>query len=369
MDQQASKVLYLPGRRGVDWVERYLAEVLVGKDARTQDAYARALWDFTFWLAHQPGSNGQFRPAAMTRNAVKTYFDVKKGEKLPLSKAQREGEAPVLPDAARPLRYAPTSLARMKVALSGFVIWMIQQGELLTNPVKDITLPRMAARPPRVLSTDQRFALKNVVERATGPMLRKNGEVIPGDLRGAAIFALGYYAGLRVSDVSHLLVRNTHVGPKIGWILAGYKRETYRELDLLNEARRSLYEYLVSGLRRGESAYVFTSQRAKKQVPEEDEDGWRLTEDGIHQWFQEARLQASVEEAALIDDITFHDLRHDFGHRLRAQGLVLEEVAYYLGHVNADGTPSIQTTVRYTQVGREQVKARLRQIRNIEGGE
>ncbi len=52
-----------------------------------------------------------------------------------------------------------------------------------------------------------------------------------------------------------------------------------------------------------------------------------------------------------------------------AQGLSLEEVAYYLGHVNADGTPSIQTTVRYTQAGREQVKARMRQIRNIEGGE
>ena len=93
-------------------------------------------------------------------------------------------------------------------------------------------------------------------------------------------FALGYYAGLRISDVSHLLVRNTHVGPKIGWILAGYKRETYRELDLLNEARRPLYEYLASERRGGDSAYVFTSQRAKKAVPQGDEDGWRLTEDG-----------------------------------------------------------------------------------------
>jgi site-specific recombinase XerD len=369
MNQQASTLLYLPGRGGADWVERYLAEVLASKDERTQDAYGRALVDFSTWLARQPGSTGQFRPAAMTRNAVKTYFDAKKGEKVPLSKAERAGEVPTLPDAVRPLRYAPTSLARMKVALSGFVAWLIEQGELLTNPVKDIAIPRMAARPPRVLSPKQRFALKNVVERATCPIVRKNGEVAPADLRGAAIFALGYYAGLRVSDVSHLLVRNTHVGPKIGWILAGHKRETYRELDLLNEARRPLFDYLASGQRRGESAYVFTSQRAKKQVPQGDEDGWRLTEDGIHQWFQEVRLQASVEEAALIDDITFHDLRHDFGHRLRGQDLALEEVAYYLGHVNADGTPSIQTTVRYTQVGREQVKARLRQIRNIEGGE
>ena len=40
--------------------------------------------------------------------------------------------------------------------------------------------------------------------------------------------------------------------------------------------------------------------------PVGDEDGWRLTEDGIHQWFQEVRLSASVKEATLIDDITFH---------------------------------------------------------------
>ncbi len=369
MDQQAPKILYLPGRGSMYWVERYLGEVLVSKDTKTQDAYGRALVDFTTWLARQPGSNGLFRPATMTKNAVKTYFDVKKAEKAPLSKAEREGTIQPLPDAARPLRYAPTSLARMKVALSGFVAWLSEQGELLTNPVKDITIPRMAARPPRVLSTEQRFAVKNVVERATGPWVNKKEEVVPGDLRGAAIFALGYYAGLRVSDVSHLLLRNTHVGPKLGWILAGHKGEAFRELDLLNEARHPLYEYLASGRRCGDSAYVFTSQRAKKVVPQSDEDGWRLTEDGIHQWFQEVRLLATVEEAALIDDITFHDLRHDFGHRLRAQGLSLEEVAYYLGHVNADGTPSIQTTVRYTQAGREQVKARMHQIRNIEGGE
>lgn len=113
---------------------------------------------------------------------------------------------------------------------------------------------------------------------------------------------------------------NTHVSPKLGWILAGHKRETYRELDLANEARRPLYDYLHADQRREESAYVFTSQGAKQRIPEGDEDGWCLTEDGIHRWFQEVRLSATVEEAALIDDITFHDLRHDFGHRLREEG-------------------------------------------------
>lgn len=60
MKQQASPLHYFPDRGGTDWVERYLAEVLAGKDSRTQDAYGRVLVDFSTWLAHQPGSDGQF---------------------------------------------------------------------------------------------------------------------------------------------------------------------------------------------------------------------------------------------------------------------------------------------------------------------
>ena len=60
--------------------------------------------------------------------------------------------------------------------------------------------------------------------------------------------------------------------------------------------------------------------------------------------------------------MTFHDLRHDFAHRARAAGWSLEEVAYYLGHLSKTGTPAIQTTVRYTQVSRDQVRPKLHQI-------
>jgi hypothetical protein len=41
----------------------------------------------------------------------------------------------------------------------------------------------------------------------------------------------------------------------------------------------------------------------------------------------------------------------------------LEEIAYYLGHVTKKGTPAIQTTARYIQVSREQVKEKLKQIK------
>lgn len=38
----------------------------------------------------------------------------------------------------------------------------------------------------------------------------------------------------------------------------------------------------------------------------------------------------------------------------------MEEIAYYLGHTTNKGTPAIQTTVRYTQVSREEIKDKLK---------
>jgi hypothetical protein len=36
------------------------------------------------------------------------------------------------------------------------------------------------------------------------------------DVRGKALFALGYWSGCRVSEITHLLFTHTHVGPRGG---------------------------------------------------------------------------------------------------------------------------------------------------------
>lgn len=128
----------------------------------------------------------------------------------------------------------------------------------------------------------------------------------------------------------------------------GHKGDKFRDIDLLNEVRKPLYEYLQQGHRDRESLYVFPSQRQDQ-----------LTEAGIHHWFRGVKRQATREQWDLIADLSFHDLRHDFAHRTREAGWTLEEIAYYLGHITIKGTPAIQTTVRYTQVSRTQVKEKL----------
>lgn len=298
-------------------VEEYVA-TLAGKAEGTIDAYARILRQLTGWLAQRPGHDGgPFRPEIFTRTALETY----------LTMVEEQG-------------YSISHRARIKAVAGGFARWLIEEKEVLRrNPARGIEVAAQTMLAPRQLDSDQRYVLRELVEQADDP-------------RGAALFALGYWAGCRVSDVSWLRTEHTHVGPKVGWLHVGYKGGKTRDIDLVNQARKPLETYLHHGGRDPESPYVFTSQREE-----------RLSEAGIHYWFRTLKAQATKDQWALIQALTFHDLRHDFAHRARAAGWSLEEVAYYLGHVTKKGTPAIQTTVRYTQVSRQQVKEKLRAIK------
>ncbi len=311
---EPSNIVPLPNSGNEEWVGSYHQACLTKLDEATIDAYLRILRQFTEWVAKRPGHAKHFQPEQLTVTVVEGY----------LSQLKEQG-------------YSVSHCTRVKSVIKHFCQWLIDEKDLLKrNPATGIEIKAQQQLAPRVLEPDQRFVLRNLVEKA-------------GNLRGKALFALGYFAGCRVSDVAHLLMEHTHVGPKIGWLHVGHKGEKFRDIDLLNEARRPLYDYIQHGGRDKASPYVFTSQRSP-----------HLTEDGIHSWFRVLKQQANKEEWALIAPLSFHDLRHDFAHRAREAGWTLEEIAYYLGHVTMKGTPAIQTTVRYTQVSRAQVKEKLR---------
>lgn len=287
---------------------------LAHKAPGTIDAYMRALGKLTAWIATRPDSNDQFHPDCFTKTALETY----------LTKLERAG-------------YSASYRTLVKAAASGFARWLIEEKQMLRrNPSRGIQIPGQPLLAPRILTDDQRYVLRNLVERHS-------------DLRGAAIFALGYWAGCRVSDVSWLRMEHTDIRPRSGSLTVGYKGRKMRQIDLCPQVRRPLDEYIQHGGRDPESRYVFTSQRAE-----------RLTEAGIHHWFRNLKGQANQKSWELIQDVTFHDLRHDFAHRAREAGWSLEEIAYYLGHITRKGTPALQTTVRYTQASREQIKTKLK---------
>jgi site-specific recombinase XerD len=313
----SSKVIPFPQSGAEVWIEGYRQARLEQKDAATVDAYLRILRQFTQWIAERPGHGRHFEPTQLTQTSVELY----------LSSLKEQG-------------YSVSHRTRVKSVINHFCQWLIEDKEVLRrNPTRGVEIKVQQQLSPRILSPDQRFVLRTLIEK-------------DGDLRGKAIFALGYWAGCRVSDIAHLRMEHAHIGPKIGWLHVGHKGEKFRDIDLLNEARHPLYDYLRHGGRDQSSPYVFTSQRHAQ-----------LTEAGIHHWFRSLKHQANKEQWELIADLSFHDLRHDFAHRAREAGWTLEEIAYYLGHVTVKGTPAIQTTARYTQVSRAQVKEKLRLLK------
>jgi len=186
-------------------IAEYLS-TLTGKSTATVDAYRRALRDICAWIAARPTGDGTFVPDALTRTALETY----------LAHLAANGAS-------------ISHRARVKTVVSGFARWLIDEKELLRrNPARGITLPPQTLLAPRELSPDQRYVLRSLVERAH-------------DLRGEALFALGYWAGCRVSDTAWLRFADAHLGPKSGWLRVGYKGGRVREIELCNEARRALF--------------------------------------------------------------------------------------------------------------------------------
>ena len=310
----------LPENDAIDKVHGLLDEYeqfLSDKAGGTADAYLRTARHLMGWVAQSPGNNGHFQPPQLTRPAVVLYLVHLEQEGLSLHHR-----------------------ARVKSSISNFAQFLIEEkGLLQRNPTRGIELPPMPLPALQELSQEQRFILRSLVKQAE-------------DKRGAALFALGYWAGCRVSELSWLQMTHTHVGPKQGWLHMGHNGSKEREIDLLNEARQPLYTYLQATSDTART-YVFASQRSE-----------RLTEEGIYYWFRTLKAWGTRDQWESIENLTFNDLRHDFAHRARGAGWSLGEVAYYFGDVTENSTRALQSAVLSTQTTRERLKHKLN---NVEG--
>jgi site-specific recombinase XerC len=295
----------------LDEYEQFLSEKAQG----TRDAYLRTIRHLISWIAQLPGNEGQFQPSQLTQTTVGQY----------LAHLEQEG-------------FGLNHRARVKSTISNFARFLIEEKRLLRrNPTRGIELPPVPQLPPRQLSRKQRSILLSLIRQAE-------------DQRGAALFALGYWAGCRVSDLSWLRMDDTHVDPKEGWLHVGSQGDGGRDIELVDKAHKPLYAYLqaTSDTQR---TYVFISQRSE-----------RLREEAIHYWFRTLKAQAMEDQRKEITDLTFNDLRYDFAQRARAAGWSVEEVADYRYRSRGD-VSTRQSTNGYSQISHEQIKQKLKDIK------
>lgn len=138
---------------------------LAGKDPKTAAAYLATLRDFLRWLATVPGGS-PCRMELLTEASVRAYLD----------HLAAQGKA-------------PRTRSKALTALRRFCRWAQDEGLLQKNPASQVERPTVAHLAPRELSPEQRLVLKNLVERE-------------GTARMAALFALAYWAGLRIGEIS-----------------------------------------------------------------------------------------------------------------------------------------------------------------------
>src|SRR5712692_7183973 len=115
---------------------------------------------------------------------------------------------------------APRTRSKALSGLRRFCQWAVDEGYLRRNPARLMERPTVVAMAPTELSEKQRVVLHQLVEHHATH-------------RVAAIFALGYWAGLRISEIAALRVDQCHINQRAGSItLIDAKGGKTRTLDL-----------------------------------------------------------------------------------------------------------------------------------------
>ena len=144
------------------------------------------------------------------------------------------------------------------------------------------------------------------------------------------LISLSYGAGLRVSEVINLKVRDVDLDE-----LTIHLKQTKGKKDRITitpERLKTDMQNLIAG--KSATDFVFESER-----------GGKLTERTAQKVFTNALKKAGIKKGA-----TFHSLRHSFATHLLENGIDVRYVQELLGHAN------IRTTQIYTQVTNPKLK-------------
>lgn len=221
-----------------------------------------------------------------------------------------------------------TSQSRIISAIKSFYKFLLIENLIQTDPSENLVSPKIGRKLPNVLTIKEINLIINSVE---------SNNV---GIRNRAIIEIIYGCGLRVSELTNLLLSNLFL--KQGYIKIVGKGNKERLSPIGSLAIDSLNDFLTNvrpGLKINNkfSDHVFINNR-----------GTSLSRSMIFKMIKKYTLKANINK-----DISPHSLRHSFATHLVEGGANLRAVQEILGH------SSITTTEIYTHLDSDYLRSNL----------
>jgi integrase/recombinase XerD len=222
--------------------------------------------------------------------------------------------------------YARSTRSRKIAALKSMFRFLREEGLIEDNPTEALRSPRSGRTLPKALSIEQVDTLMSTIYEDDSPE----------GIRDAAMFEVLYAAGLRVSELVGLDIRD--LDTETGSVRCIGKGSKERVVPLHGQALESVNTYL-------ETVRPIHEREPGAGALFLNRNGRRLTRQGF--WL---RLKRAARAAGIPDSITPHTLRHSFATHMLRGGASLRHVQEMLGHA------SIATTQIYTHLTSEHVR-------------
>lgn len=218
------------------------------------------------------------------------------------------------------------SICRALAAIKTFHRFLVRERLADEDPTNLVETPKLWKRVPEVLSATE---IEAIIDAAHGREWQA--------IRDYAILELFYASGMRVSELSDLLLENIDLD--VGYVRCVGKGSKERIIPIGRRARQAVIRYCghVRGkLAKGAGPEHLFLSRLGKRISRQSV--WKI-------------IKVYAKKANVKKGIKPHTLRHTFATHLLENGADLRSVQEMLGHAD------ISTTQIYTHVDRERLKS------------
>ncbi|MGR3303483.1 MAG: tyrosine recombinase, partial [Candidatus Scalindua sp.] len=233
----------------------------------------------------------------------------------------------------RTKNYSKTTIARKLASIRSFFKFLIQEGELVSNPFEVLRTPKQDKKLPHFLSISDVDVLLKTPDCSNSM-----------GLRDLAMLETLYSTGIRVSELVGLDEKDIDFFG--GMIKVTGKGKKERIVPIGSHAIKALNEYLNSESKRKKYEKKKVSQISGNEPLFLNKYGNRLTARSVGR-----SLDKYLKMSGINLLTSPHTFRHSFATHLLDKGADLRSVQELLGH------SSLSTTQIYTHITTERLKA------------